>query len=165
MARKRRSAVVNVYKNLAKRRQTKKDARHREKAEYLATLPKNPVLRTLARMHPKRVAGFWFSKKGGRTALKIAGISALVVVLFAAGLFAYFRKDLDAIRPEELAQRVHTTVTKYYDRRGPAGGADALLWEDKGDGDYKMVVDGKDISTYMKQATIAIEDKDFYKHG
>lgn len=165
MARKRRSAVVNVYKNLAKRRQTKKDARHREKAEYLATLPKNPILRTLARMHPKRVAGFWFSKKGGRMALKIAGIGALVVVLFAAGLFAYFRKDLDAIRPEELAQRVHTTVTKYYDRRGPAGGADALLWEDKGDGDYKMVVDGKDISTYMKQATIAIEDKDFYKHG
>ncbi|HEX7483898.1 MAG TPA: transglycosylase domain-containing protein, partial [Candidatus Saccharimonadales bacterium] len=32
-------------------------------------------------------------------------------------------------------------------------------------GNYKLVVDGKDINQYMKQATIAIEDKDFYKHG
>lgn len=162
---KKRSSAINVYKNLTKRRKAKKDVRQREKAEYLATLPKNPILRTLYRMHPKRVAGYWFSKKGGRMALKIAGVTVLALVIFAGGLFAYFRKDLDAIRPEELSQRVHTTVTKYYDRRGPAGGADALLWEDKGDGDYKMVVDGSQISTVMKQATVAIEDKDFYKHG
>lgn len=81
------------------------------------------------------------------------------------GLFAYFRKDLDSIRPEQLSQRVSATVTKYYDRRGPAGGADALLWEDKGDGDYKLVVDGSQINPLMKKATVAIEDKDFYKHG
>ncbi|MCA9334764.1 penicillin-binding protein, partial [Candidatus Saccharibacteria bacterium] len=67
--------------------------------------------------------------------------------------------DLDAIRPEELSKRVHTTVTKYFDRN------DKLLWEDKGDGDYKLVVDGNEISTLMKEATVAIEDKDFYKHG
>lgn len=162
---KKRAKPVHIYKNLAKRRKTKKDARARAKAEYLATLPKNPILRVLARMHPKRVAGYWFSKKGGRMVLKITGITALIMLVFAGGLFAYFRKDLDAIRPEELSQRVHTTVTKYYDRRGPAGGADALLWEDKGDGDYKLVVDGSQISTVMKQATVAIEDKDFYKHG
>ena len=97
--------------------------------------------------------------------LKIGGVTALLVVLMVGALFAYFRKDLDDIRPDALAERVHTTVTKYYDKRGPAGGDAALLWEDKGDGDYKLVVDGNEISPLMKKATVAIEDKDFYKHG
>lgn len=165
MAKKRSPRKLNVYANLTHKRKTKKDAAHRKKAEYLATLPKHPVSRTLARMHPKRVYGYWFSRKGGMMILKIVGISALVVVLMVGALFAYFRKDLDAIRPEALSERVHTTVTKYYDKRGPAGGADALLWEDKGDGDYKLVVAGNEISPLMKKATVAIEDKDFYKHG
>lgn len=91
-------------------------------------------------------------------ALKIAGVGILFMVLMVGALFAYYRKDLDQIRPGELAKRVQTTVTKYYDRN------DKLLWEDKGDGNYKLVVDGKDINTFMKQATVAIEDKDFYKH-
>lgn len=157
--------AVGAYKNLVKKRRVRKDAASREKAEYLATLPKHPVKRTLARMHPKRVYGYWFSPKGRTRLLKAAGISVLVVVVMVGALFAYFRKDLDAIRPEELSKRVHTTVTKYYDKRGPAGGNDALLWEDKGDGDYKLVVEGNQISPLMKKATVAIEDKDFYKHG
>ncbi len=165
MAKKRSTRKLNVYANLAHKRKTKKDAAHRKKAEYLATLPKHPVSRTLARMHPKRVYGYWFSRKGGIMLLKIVGVSAAVVILMTGALFAYFRKDLDAIRPEALAERVHTTVTKYYDKRGPAGGEDALLWEDKGDGDYKLVVDGNEISPLVKKATVAIEDKDFYKHG
>lgn len=161
----RRTRAVGAYKNLVKTHRTKKDAASREKAEYLATLPKHPVKRTLARMHPDRVRGFWFSRKGGMMVAKIAGVSALLMLIMVGGLFAYFRKDLDAIRPEQLSQRVSTTVTKYYDRRGPAGGSDALLWEDKGDGDYKLVVDGSQINPLMKKATVAIEDKDFYKHG
>lgn len=165
MARQRRSRKLNVYSNLAHKRRTKKDAAHRRKAEYLATLPKHPVRRLLARMHPKRVFNYWFSRKGAMMLLKITGVSVILVVLMVGGLFAYFRKDLDSIRPEELSKRVHTTVTKYYDRRGPAGGEAALLWEDKGDGDYKLVVDGNQISPLMKKATVAIEDKDFYKHG
>jgi membrane peptidoglycan carboxypeptidase len=165
VAKKSRSRKLNVYANLAQKRRTKKDAAHRRKAEYLATLPKHPVKRLLARMHPKRVYNYWFSKKGGLMALKIAGVLALLLIIFVGGLFAYFRKDLDSLRPDQLAAKVHTTVTKYYDKRGPAGGADALLWEDKGDGDYKLVVDGNQINPLMKKATVAIEDKDFYKHG
>lgn len=92
-------------------------------------------------------------------ALKIAGVGILMMILTVGALFAYYRKDLDSIRPGEISKRVQTTVTKYYDRNN------VLLWEDKGDGNYKLVVDGKDINPYMKQATIAIEDKDFYKHG
>lgn len=91
-------------------------------------------------------------------ALKLLGVAALLAVIFVGGLFAYFRKDLDKIRPGELAKRVQTTVTKYYDRNG------LLLWEDKGTGNYKLVVESNQISDYMKKATVAIEDKDFYKH-
>jgi len=98
------------------------------------------------------------SKKGALMALKIVGVSVLAAVLLVGALFAYYRKDLDQIRPGELAKRVQTTVTRYYDRN------DKLLWEDKGDGNYKLVVDGKEINTFMKQATVAIEDKDFYRH-
>lgn len=61
----RRTRATGVYKNLVTKRRTKKDATSREKAEYLATLPKHPVKRTLARIHPDRVRGFWFSRKGG----------------------------------------------------------------------------------------------------
>lgn len=154
----RKTKRMSVYANLAHKRRTKKDASSRKRAEYLATLPKHPVKRFFYRLHPKRVFAYWFSKRGLLTGLKIVGIAALVMILFVGGLFAYYRKDLDKIRPGEIAKRVQTTVTKYYDRNGE------LLWEDKGTGNYKLVVDSKDINDYLKKATVAIEDRDFYKH-
>jgi membrane peptidoglycan carboxypeptidase len=154
-----KSRNMSVYSNLTHKRKTKKDATLRKKAEYLASLPKHPVKRTLYRMHPKRIMDFWFSKKGAFFALKLAGIGILLVVVLVGALFAYYRKDLDAIRPGELAKRVQSTVTRYEDRNG------VLLYEDKGLLDYKLVVDGKNITDNMKKATVAIEDKDFYKHG
>ena len=150
---------MSVYSNLTHKRRTKKDSAGRKKAEYLASLPKHPLKRTLYRLHPKRVAAYWFSKKGAFMALKVTGVGILFVFLMVGALFAYYRKDLDAIRPSELAKRVQTTVTRYEDRNGK------LLWEDKGDGNYQLVTDGKNINESVKQATIAIEDRDFYKHG
>lgn len=154
-----KSRNMSVYSNLTRKRKTKKDTESRKRAEYLASLPKHPVKRLAYRLHPKRVGAYWFSKKGGLMALKIAGLGVLLVILTIGALFAYYRKDLDAIRPGEINKRVQTTVTRYLDRNGE------LLWEDKGDGNYKLVVDSEDISPYMKQATIAIEDRDFYDHA
>lgn len=158
MTKRKSSRKLNVYSNLSHRRKTIKDKTARKKAEYLASLPKHPLKRTLYRMHPKRFFGFWFSKRGGIMALKIAGVGILFVFLMVGALFAYYRKDLDQIRPSEISKRVQTTVTRYVDRN------DKLLWEDRGDGNYKLVVDGDEINEYMKQATVAIEDKDFYSH-
>ena len=155
----KRKRNISVYSNLATNRRTKKDTAARKKAEYLATLPKHPVKRILYRLHPKRVAKFWFSKDGLKAGLKILGFAVLAMVLLVGGLFAYFRKDLDAIRPGEIDKRVQSTVTKYLDRDGN------LLWEDKGTGNYTLVVKSDQINDYMKKATIAIEDKDFYKHS
>ena len=92
-------------------------------------------------------------------ALKITGVAVLLVALFVGGLFAYFRKDLDQIRPGEIDKRVQTTVTTYTDRNGN------VLWEDKGDGNYKLVVKSEDLSDNLKKATVAIEDRDFFKHS
>jgi membrane peptidoglycan carboxypeptidase len=158
-AEKPSSRKLSVYSNLAKKRKAKKDAEARRKAEYLATLPKHPVKRFFYRLHPKRFWAYWFSKRGAFMALKIVGVSILVVGLFVGGLFAYFRKDLDQIRPGEIDKRVQSTVTKYYDRN------DNLLWEDKGDGNYKLVVDSNEISDNLKKATVAIEDRDFFTHA
>ncbi len=156
---KKSTRNVSVYSNLATKHRKRRDTKARKKAEYLATLPKHPIKRILHRLHPKRIAAFWFSKKGLFTLLKGLGALALIVLLLGFALFSYYRKDLDAIRPGTLSQRVKTTVTTYYDRN------DKLLWEDKGDGDYTLVVNGDKISPFMKQATVAIEDKDFYNHG
>ncbi len=154
----KRPRAMKVYSNLSTKRRTKKDVRNRRHAEYLATLPKHPVKRFLYRLHPKRVFAYWFSRRGVLMALKITGVMVLLLALLVGGVFAYFRKDLEAIRPGKIAEHVQTTVTTYYDRNG------VKLWEDKGEGDYRLAVDFNHISDYMKKATIAIEDKDFYKH-
>jgi penicillin-binding protein 1A len=156
---KKSTRNVSVYSNLATKHRKRRDTKARKKAEYLATLPKHPIRRIVHRLHPKRLAAFWFSKQGLFTLLKGMGAAALIIILLGFALFSYYRKDLDAIRPGTLSQRVKTTVTKYYDRN------DKLLWEDKGNGDYTLVVDGDKISPFMKQATVAIEDKEFYNHG
>ncbi len=92
-------------------------------------------------------------------ALKIVGVAVLLLALFVGGLFAYFRKDLDQIRPGEIDKRVQSTVTTYKDRNG------VVLWEDKGDGNYKLVVKSADLSDNLKKATVAIEDRDFFTHS
>lgn len=159
MGKKRGQRGLSVYTNLSNRRKANKDAASRRKAEYLATLPKHPVKRFFYRLHPKRFFTYWFSRQGAFMALKVASVGVLLMVLLLGALVAYYSRELDSFRPNELSKRVQTTVTKYYDRNN------VLLWEDKGDGDYKLVVDSKDISKYMKDATVSIEDKDFFKHG
>lgn len=155
----KRSKGMSLYANLVAKRRSKADARARRKAEYLATLPKNPIKRFLYRLHPRRVVKFWFSREGGKLFLKLLVVGVVIIGIFVAALFAYYRRELDSIRPGELAKKVQTTVTTYTDRNGE------VLWEDKGDGEYKQVIDSKDIPKVMKDATVAIEDKDFYKHG
>lgn len=156
---KRRSKGKGIYSNLTAQLKKKRDEKARQKAEYLASLPKNPFKRLLYRMHPKRVFHYWFSKKGALMALKLAGVMLVIVAIFVAALFSYYRRELDSLKPSEISKRVQSTVTKYYDRN------DVLLWEDKGTDNYKLVVDSADINQNMKNATVAIEDKDFYKHG
>ena len=149
---------MSLYSNLAYKRRVKQDQRARKKAEELAKLPKNPFLRFLARLRPDRFFKWWFSKENQLRILKIFVALILLIIIAIGGLFLYFKKDLAEIDPNELANRVQDTVNVYLDRNGE------VLWEDKGSGDYRLVVDGGDISTYMRQATVAAEDRNFYNH-
>jgi penicillin-binding protein 1A len=90
-------------------------------------------------------------------ALKIIGVSIVIGFFLTIGLFAYFRKDLPKIK-DLSGDSLGGNIT-YYDRTGKT-----VLFNDY-NSVKRIPVDDKDISPYMKQATVAIEDKDFFKHG
>ncbi len=138
------------------KRKAKKEAEARRRAEDLATLPKEPVKRFFARLAPKRVFKWWFSWRGQKAILKTVGVLFILVVIGIGGLFLYYKKDLDEIRLDEMT--ISETVNTYLDRNG------VVLWRDTGTEDYRLVVDQEDISPYMYQATVAIEDRNFYNH-
>jgi len=142
---------------MSDRRKASKLARKAEKAAYLSTLPKNRWKRLAYRMHPKRVAAYWFSREGGIMALKIVGVCIVAGFLLTLGLFAYFRKDLPAIK-NISGGNLGGSIT-YYDRTGKT-----VLWQDY-DAVKRTPVETNQISPYMKEATVAIEDKGFYKEG
>ncbi len=149
--------TIKLNRSISERSRARKDIRAREKAAYLSTLPKNRFKRLAYRMHPQRLAAYWFSREGGIMALKITGIGILAGFLLLVGTFAYFRKDLPKITDIE-GSSIGGSIT-YYDRTGQT-----VLWQDY-DAVQRFPVKDTQISKHMKDATIAIEDKNFYKHG
>ncbi len=77
-------------------------------------------------------------------------------VIFVIGLFVYFSIGLPSL--ENSPEILLAQSTKIYDRTGKH-----LLYEIHGEEKRTIVKDEK-IPKFLKQATIAIEDKDFYKH-
>lgn len=153
-----RKGAHSVYSNLTSKKRARADAKSRQKAEFLATLPKSRLKRLAYRLHPKRFTAYWFSKQGALMAIKILGIGLALGIILILTVFAVFRKDL-AIGPDELTKRVQSRTTKFYDRTGTV-----LLYELYKDQQLTFVKPDQ-ISNNMKWATVAIEDKDFYKHG
>lgn len=94
------------------------------------------------------------SRFGFKSLTKYLTYFSLGLVLFVAILFAWYSKDLPT--PGNIARRAAAQSTKIFDRNGN------LLYET---GEQKRTsVESDQISNYLKEATIAIEDKDFYKH-
>ncbi|MDP2812810.1 MAG: penicillin-binding protein [bacterium] len=86
------------------------------------------------------------------------GLALLFVVgIFMIGLFAWYSKDL----PEsgKIMDRSVALSTKIYDKTG-----EVLLYEVHGD-QNRSLISINEIPDYVKQATISIEDKNFYNHG
>ena len=148
--------VREFFMNRKEKRKAKKEAEARRHAEDLATLPKEPVKRFFARLHPKRVFRWWFSWRGQKAILKGIGILFLLMIIGIGGLFLYYKPQLDEMRLEEM--NISETVNTYLDRNG------VVLWKDTGNDNYRLVVSQDEISPYMYQATIAIEDRNFYNH-
>jgi penicillin-binding protein 1A len=149
--------VIKINRSITDKIRARKDAYARARAKRLAGMPKSRIKRFFYRLHPKRMYRYWFSREGGIMALKVTGIGLIVGFLFLVGLFAYFRKDLPNLR--DISGNNIGGSIRYYDRTGQT-----LLWEDF-DAVKRIPVEDKDINDYVKKATIAIEDKDFFKHG
>lgn len=148
---------IKINRSLKERLMASRDARAARRAQRLVGLPKSRFKRILYHMQPKRVYRYWFSRDGAIMALKITGVGIIAGFILLVGLFAYFRKDLPNIN--DISGNNIGGSVRYYDRTGQT-----LLWEDV-NGVKRIPVKDTDISNYIKQATVAIEDKDFFNHG
>lgn len=88
--------------------------------------------------------------------LKLALLILLMSGIGIVTLFAYYSKDLPD--PNKIIQRDVAQSTKIYDRTGKV-----LLYEIHGT-ERRTSIELSDIPQYAKDATIAIEDKNFFKH-
>lgn len=150
--------TIKVRRNVVEKVRARRDAKARKKALRLAGLPKGRIKRTFYQLHPKRLYHYWFSREGAITALKITGIGIVVGFLFLVGLFAYFRKELPNLRGDISGNNFGGSI-RYYDKTG-----ETLLWEDY-DAVKRVPVPSEEIAQVMRDATIAVEDQDFFKHG
>lgn len=88
--------------------------------------------------------------------LYIVGLLLLGGIAFIA-MVAWYSRDLPDVN--KLIDRSSPLSTKLYDSKG-----ETLLYEVHGP-EQRTLVSIADIPDYIKQATIAVEDKDFYKHS
>ncbi len=77
-------------------------------------------------------------------------------LIFVVALFAWYSKDLPD--PNKIIDRSVVQSTKIYDREGKN-----LLYDIHGS-QQRTLIELKDLPSYVTQATIAIEDKNFYQH-
>ncbi|MBU1074955.1 PBP1A family penicillin-binding protein [Patescibacteria group bacterium] len=89
--------------------------------------------------------------------IKIVGALFLVGVIFVVGVFAWISRDLPD--PDRIQERNIAQSTQIFDR-----GGEHLLYEIYGD-KKRTLVNLDQIPDTLEHASIAIEDKDFYKHG
>lgn len=148
--------VIKVKRSFSERHREKADAKARRKAERLRGLPKSRFKRILWRLNPKRMAKFWFSRDGFILGLKLFGIAVVCFFIFTAAVFAYFRKDLPNLK--DISGGNIGGSIRYYDKTGQV-----LLWEDYG-AVKRIPVQYTDIPQNIKDATIAVEDREFYNH-
>ncbi|MFH0804668.1 MAG: transglycosylase domain-containing protein [Patescibacteria group bacterium] len=89
--------------------------------------------------------------------LPILAILVMVCAITGVATFAWFSRDLPD--PDKLNDRSVAQSTKIFARDGST-----LLYEIHGD-QKRTIVNLEDISPFLRDATIAVEDKDFYQHG
>ncbi len=115
--------------------------------------------RFLLSFTPSYFKEYWFSRAGLGRIAKLGGLGVLFVFL----VFLWYAKDLPS--PNKVNARISAQTTKFYARdelTNPGHGT--LLYELYGDKN-RSVIEFDQMPKCIKDATIAIEDKDFYKHG
>ncbi len=87
--------------------------------------------------------------------LGIAVVGMILGFIVSFGLFAWYARDLPS--PSKLSQNTNYS-TIFYDRSGK------ILYEMYKDKN-RVPVTADEVPKYLKEATISIEDKNFYNHG
>ena len=85
----------------------------------------------------------------------------LFLAILGGGIFAFFtflRLSASLPDPNSIIEREIAQTTKILDRTG-----ETILYEIHGD-EQRTLINLDDIPLHVKQATVAIEDKDFYNH-
>ncbi len=150
----RSGKVLKVNRSLGEHYNAMRQAKALRKVNRMRGLPKSRIKRLAWRMHPRRLAEYWFSRDGAIMALKVVGIFIMVLFIITLGIFAYFRKDLKSI--SDISGSNLGGSISYYDRTGKI-----LLWQDY-NAVKRVPVQSNEISPYLKDATVAVEDKNFY---
>lgn len=112
--------------------------------------PTTPARRAFPGRPPK-------SHRWRKIVIRILLACVLVGSIGAIAFVAWVSQDLPD--PNNINSRIVAQSTKIYARDGST-----LLYEIHGD-QRRTVVQLSDISPFVKQATLSIEDKDFYKHS
>ncbi len=153
------SSLVSQKKKLsaaAKKVANRNSAKPSKSSPNLRPLPKEQPARFFAHFRWERIKAYWFSKAGLKRIGKIFAACVLIGIILVGALFVYYKSQLKEISLSNLS--INETVNTYLDRNGE------VLWEDTGDADYRLVVEEDQISTYVRQATVALEDRNFYNH-
>lgn len=129
------------------------NARNTARAINTAHSPKNWVKRGLFLLDPRHFKENWLSKEGGVRTAKIAGVGFVMLL----AVFLWFGKDLP--NPNKINAKLGAQTTKFWDRKH-----EKILYEVYGDKNRSIIAFDQ-MPDSVKQATIAVEDKDFYKHG
>ncbi|MBP9827164.1 transglycosylase domain-containing protein [Candidatus Saccharibacteria bacterium] len=118
-----------------------------------AKLASPQAVKGWSRLRPGNIWKAISSKKGRRI---IGGAFAGVILLLVL-VFLWVAKDLPS--PNKINSQINAQTTKLYDRTGQT-----VLIEVYGDKN-RTVVDLKTIPENCRNATVALEDKNFYKQG
>lgn len=152
----RSGKTLKVNRSTGQRLRSWSEAKTRRKVDRMRGLPKSRFKRLLWRLNPRHLAAYWFSRDGLIMLLKITGVTIVLFFVLTMAVFAYYRRYLPNIK--DISGSAIGGSISYYDRTGKN-----LLWEDY-DAVKRVPVNSNEISPYLKNATVAVEDRDFYKH-
>ena len=109
------------------------------------------------RLNPLTWLKFIFSLRGLIFAFKVSLVGLILVLVSLTSIYLYYRQDVPK-NISSLQECIAGKTTKYYDRTGKV-----LLWASKSDVDCRPV-QLDEVSPYLIDALISVEDKDFYEH-
>lgn len=149
-----------LSQNNQQRNHHPQDRRQKERREQDR---RQPDRRQKDRQHKSTQAGSPISRFFKKIFKKIIFILFIILflVILGGGIFGFFtflRLSASLPDPNSIIEREIAQTTKILDRTG-----ETILYEIHGD-EQRTLINLDDIPVHVKQATIAIEDKNFYNH-